>query len=37
MLATMAVDRQPLYREVAHVVVSVDGRTPADIADAVLR
>jgi shikimate kinase len=36
-LQAMSVERQPLYREVAHVVLSVDGRTPFEIADAVLR
>jgi shikimate kinase len=36
-LQAMAVARQPLYREVAHVVVSVDGRSPSEVADAVLR
>jgi len=36
-LEAMAVARQPLYREVAHVVVSVDGRSPSEVADAVLR
>jgi len=36
-LSDMSAARQPLYREVADVMVSVDGRTPAEVADAVLR
>jgi shikimate kinase len=36
-LQQMMVTRESLYREVAHCVVSVDGRTPAEVADAVLR
>lgn len=36
-LSEMMAARQPLYREVAHCIVSVDGRTPAEVADAVLR
>ena len=35
-LAKMAVDREPLYREVADVVVEVDGLSPDQVADAVL-
>jgi shikimate kinase len=36
-LREMAEARESLYREVAHVMVSVDGRTPAEVADAILR
>lgn len=36
-LATMAADRETLYREVADAAVSVVGRTPAEVAEAVLR
>ena len=36
-LQEMAATRQPLYREVAHCIVTVDGRTAAEVADAVLR
>ena len=36
-LARMAVDRDPLYREVADVVVDVDGKSPDDVASEVLR
>jgi shikimate kinase len=36
-LREMAGAREALYREVAHVVVRVDGRTPAEVADAILR
>ena len=36
-LEEMALVRQPMYREVAHVIVSVDGRSPFEVADAVLR
>jgi shikimate kinase len=36
-LEEMCAARQPLYREVAHLIVSVDGRTPAEVAEAVLR
>lgn len=36
-LATMAADRETHYREVADAVVSVVGRTPAEVAEAVLR
>lgn len=32
-LRRMHVDRQPLYREVADAIVTVDGLTPAEIAD----
>jgi shikimate kinase len=36
-LAQMAVDREPLYREVADAVVDVQGRSPDDVADEVLK
>jgi shikimate kinase len=36
-LAQMAVDRDRLYREVADVVVDVDGKSPDDVASEVLR
>jgi shikimate kinase len=29
--------REPLYREVADVVVSVDGRSVSDVVEAILR
>ena len=35
-LAQMAVDREPLYREVADVVVDVDGQVADEVADDVL-
>ena len=35
-LAKMAVDRDPLYREVADVVVDVDGLSPDEVTDRVL-
>ncbi len=35
-LARMAVEREPLYREVADHVVSVDGRSVEEVTDAVL-
>ena len=35
-LSQMAVDREPLYREVADVVVDVDGKSPDDVASEVL-
>ena len=34
-LARLAASRQPLYQQVAHQVVDVDGRTPAQVADEV--
>lgn len=36
-LRTMQVTREPLYREIAHQIVSVDGRSVADVAEAILR
>jgi shikimate kinase len=36
-LAQMAVDRDPLYREVADVVVDVDGKSPDEVANDVLK
>jgi shikimate kinase len=36
-LDTMAQEREALYREVADLVISVDGRTASDVADTVLR
>ena len=33
----MHLTREPLYREVADVIVSVDGRTVHDVVEAVLR
>lgn len=36
-LARMAVDRDPLYREVANLVVDVDGKSPDDVANEVLK
>jgi shikimate kinase len=36
-LQRMHTDREPLYREVAHLIVRVDGRSAADVAEAVLR
>lgn len=36
-LRRMAQTREPLYREVADLVVTVDGRSPADVLEAVLR
>lgn len=36
-LQTMWATREPLYREVADAIVSVDNRSVADVADAVLR
>ena len=36
-LRRMAIDREPLYREVADAVVSVDHRTVGEVVDAVLR
>ena len=35
-LAKMAVDRDPLYREVADVVVDVEGLSPDEVTDRVL-
>lgn len=35
-LQTLAVERDPLYAETAHVRVPTDGRTPEGVADAVL-
>ena len=36
-LLRMAADREPLYREVADAIVSVDNRSVADIVEAILR
>ena len=36
-LAQMAVDREPLYRAVADVVVDVEGKSPGHVADEVLK
>lgn len=36
-LSRMWADRESLYREVADVIVSVDGRSVADVVDAILR
>ena len=36
-LQRMHTDREPLYREVAHLIVRVDGRSAAEVAEAVLR
>ena len=36
-LQTMFTTREPLYREVADIIVSVDGRTVTDVVEAVLR
>jgi shikimate kinase len=36
-LLRMAADREPLYREVADVIVSVDNRSVSDIVEAILR
>ena len=36
-LTRMAEQREALYREVSDAIVSVDGRTPSDVAEAVLR
>jgi shikimate kinase len=36
-LRQMFTDRAPLYQEVADAIVSVDNRTPSDVAKAVLR
>ena len=36
-LLQMAADREPLYREVADVIVSVDNRSVYDIVEAILR
>ncbi|HEY3484769.1 MAG TPA: shikimate kinase, partial [Ilumatobacteraceae bacterium] len=36
-LRRMAIEREPLYREVADAVVSVDHRTVAEVVEAVLR
>jgi shikimate kinase len=36
-LQAMHETREPLYREVADLVITVDGRSPSDVAEAVLR
>jgi shikimate kinase len=36
-LQTMAEDREPFYREVADVIITVDGRSVNDVVEAVLR
>ncbi|MEN9506859.1 MAG: shikimate kinase [Actinomycetota bacterium] len=36
-LRLMQQTREPLYREVAHHIISVDGRTVADVVEAILR
>jgi shikimate kinase len=36
-LSTMADQREVLYREVADVIIRVDGRSPAEVVEAVLR
>ena len=36
-LLQMAADREPLYREVADAIVSVDNRSVSDIVEAILR
>jgi shikimate kinase len=33
----MQAEREPLYREVADVIVLVDHRSPSEVAEAVLR
>lgn len=36
-LQTMSTAREPLYREVADVIITVDGRSVSDVVEAVLR
>jgi shikimate kinase len=35
-VARLLSEREPLYREVAHLIVATDGRSPADIVSAIL-
>lgn len=37
MLRTMHEVREPMYREVADLIISVDGRSPGEVVEAVLR
>lgn len=36
-LQRMHADREPLYREVAHQIIAVDGRSVSDVVEAILR